>query len=119
MSLSGSSLDVARIAGVTLQQLQWWDERSVISPRIEDHKRLYTEDQVLEIVLIAALRRKGLSPQKIRTMARQLRKLAISRRFILVDTVTGAVHTAADPEEVCDLLDRATTPMVLVRVPEL
>ena len=28
-----TSGEVARIAGVSLRQLQWWDERNVVSPR--------------------------------------------------------------------------------------
>ena len=34
-----TSGDVARIAGVSLRQLQWWDERNVVSPRQEGHRR--------------------------------------------------------------------------------
>ena len=41
------SADVARIAGVSLRQMQWWDERKLVSPRIKDHRRVYTTEQVL------------------------------------------------------------------------
>ena len=53
------SADVGRIAGVSLRQLQWWDERKLVSPCIEDHRRVYVPDQVVEILVVAALRRKG------------------------------------------------------------
>ena len=57
------SADVARMAGVSLRQMQWWDERKLVSPRIKDHRRVYITEQVLEILTVAALRRKD-SPFK-------------------------------------------------------
>ena len=39
------SADVACMAGVS--QMQWWDERELVSPRIKDHRRVYTTEQVL------------------------------------------------------------------------
>ena len=61
-----TSTDVARISGVSLRQLQWWDERNVVSPRQDGHKRVYMAQEVVEISVIAELRRKGFSLQKIR-----------------------------------------------------
>ena len=54
-----SSSDVARAAKVSLRQLQWWDEQRVVSPGHEGHKRIYSAGEVLEITVIAELRRKG------------------------------------------------------------
>jgi DNA-binding transcriptional MerR regulator len=65
-----SSTDVAGIAGVSLRQLQWWDERKVVSPRHEGHRRVYFPAEVVEITVIAELRRKGFSLQKIRISSR-------------------------------------------------
>src|SRR3974377_1373999 len=53
-----TSGDVARIAGVSLRQLQWWDERNVVSPRQEGHRRVYLAQEVVEVSVIAELRRK-------------------------------------------------------------
>jgi len=36
---SYTSADVAKIAAVSLRQLQWWDERKVVSPRQDGHRR--------------------------------------------------------------------------------
>src|ERR1017187_4024012 len=69
-----NSTDVARICGVTLRQLQWWDERNVVSPRQDGHKRVYLSQEVVEISVIAELRRKGFSLQKIRRVLRFLQK---------------------------------------------
>jgi DNA-binding transcriptional MerR regulator len=64
---------VARLAGISLRQLQWWDERKVVSPRKQDHRRVYVAEQVPEIFTVAVLRRKGVSLQKIRRILRLVR----------------------------------------------
>ena len=69
-----NSSDVARLCGVSLRQLQWWDERNVVSPRQDGHKRIYMPAEVVEISVIAELRRKGFSLQKIRRVLRFLQK---------------------------------------------
>src|ERR1700679_2676254 len=69
-----ASSDVSRIAQVSLRQLQWWDERKVVSPRHEGHKRVYQSEEVIEITVIAELRRKGFSLQKIRRVLRFLQR---------------------------------------------
>jgi len=43
----------------------WWDERKVVSPRQDGHKRVYEPEEVVEISVIAELGRKGFSLQKI------------------------------------------------------
>jgi DNA-binding transcriptional MerR regulator len=52
-----ASSDVARISGVSLRQLQWWDEQNVVSPRHDGHKRVYLPQEVIEVAVIAELRR--------------------------------------------------------------
>src|SRR5712664_2549783 len=69
-----SSSEVSSIAGVSLRQLQWWDERKVVSPRHEGHRRVYYSAEVVEITVIAELRRKGFSLQKIRRVLRFLQR---------------------------------------------
>ena len=69
-----SSSDVARIARISLRQLQWWDERKVVSPEHRGHRRVYGPEEVIEISVIAELRRKGFSLQKIRRVLRYLQR---------------------------------------------
>src|SRR5947209_11684445 len=69
-----TSGEVAHIAGVSLRQLQWWDERNVVSPRQEGHRRVYLPHEVVEVSVIAELRAKGFSLQKIRRVLRFLQK---------------------------------------------
>lgn len=67
-----SSLDVAMITGVSLRQLQWWDEQGVVTPMQRGHRRLYNTLEVLQVSLIMGLRRKGMSLQKIRKVLHKL-----------------------------------------------
>jgi DNA-binding transcriptional MerR regulator len=69
-----SSLDVTRMTGVSLRQLQWWDEQGVVTPQQRGHKRLYQLFEVIEVAVITELRRKGISLQKIRRVLRYLHK---------------------------------------------
>src|SRR5436309_3764775 len=90
-----TSGDVARIAGVSLRQLQWWDERNVVSPRQEGHRRVYLAQEVVEVSVIAELRRKGFSLQKIRRVLRFLQKEMGKR---LNDALSGdsEIHLITD-----------------------
>jgi DNA-binding transcriptional MerR regulator len=63
---------VSRIAGVSLRQLQWWDERRVIPVRHEGHHRVYEVMDVVQVCVLGEMRRKGLSLQVIRKALRRL-----------------------------------------------
>src|SRR5579863_4897516 len=119
-----NSTDVARICDVSLRQLQWWDERNVVSPRQDGHKRVYLPQEVLEVSVIAELRRKGFSLQKIRRVLRFLQKDMGKR---LSDALRGdaEIHLLTDgksiyledaPDRIIDLLKNARQPMFLVSV---
>lgn len=119
-----NSSDVARICGVSLRQLQWWDERSVVSPRQDGHKRIYMPEEVVEISVIAELRRKGFSLQKIRRVLRFLQK-DMGKRLSEAMAAPSDVHLLTDgksiyleeaPNRVIDLLKNARQPMFLVCV---
>jgi DNA-binding transcriptional MerR regulator len=119
-----NSSDVARICGVSLRQLQWWDERSVVSPRQDGHKRVYLREEVVEISVIAELRRKGFSLQKIRRVLRFLQK-DMGKRLNEALSAASDVHLLTDgktiyleeaPNRIIDLLKNARQPMFLVCV---
>src|ERR1700693_6438766 len=90
-----SPVEVSSLASVSLRQLQWWDERKVVSPRHEGHRRVYFPTEVIEITVIAELRRKGFSLQKIRRVLRFLQQ-EMGRR--LADVLQGAsdLHLVTD-----------------------
>jgi DNA-binding transcriptional MerR regulator len=119
-----NSSEVARICGVSLRQLQWWDERNVVSPRQDGHKRVYMQAEVVEISVIAELRRKGFSLQKIRRVLRYLQRdmgkklgdamAASSDIHLLTDGKTIYLEEASS--RVIDILKNARQPMFLVCV---
>jgi DNA-binding transcriptional MerR regulator len=102
--------------------MQWWDERKLVSPRIKDHRRVYITEQVLEILTVAALRRKRLSLQRIRKVLRLLRReLAQQRSPLLagkskVYMITDGNSVVVDdhPDAVLNLIAEAKHPMYLV-----
>lgn len=119
-----TSTDVAKIAQVSLRQLQWWDERKVVSPRHEGHKRVYLPEEVVEITIIAELRRKGFSLQKIRRVLRFLQR-EMGRRLGDVLSSDSHLHLLTDgksifledrQDRIIDLLKNARQPMFLVCV---
>jgi DNA-binding transcriptional MerR regulator len=119
-----TSTEVARIAGVSLRQLQWWDERNVVSPRQDGHKRVYLPQEVIEVSVIAELRRKGFSLQKIRRVLRFLQK-DMGKRLIDAIQNDSEIHLLTDgksiyleesPDRIVDLLKNAKQPMFLVSV---
>ena len=98
-----TSSDVSGIAQVSLRQLQWWDERKVVSPRHEGHKRVYQSDEVIEITVIAELRRKGFSLQKIRRVLRFLQREMGKR---LSDVLQSELRSAPGHRRQVDLPGR-------------
>jgi DNA-binding transcriptional MerR regulator len=119
-----NSSEVARICGVSLRQLQWWDERNVVSPRQDGHKRVYLPEEVVEISVIAELRRKGFSLQKIRRVLRFLQK-DMGKRLSEAIGASTDVHLLTDgksiyledaPNRIIDLMKNARQPMFLVCV---
>lgn len=69
---SYTSSQVAKLAGVTLRQLQWWDERRIIIARHVGHARQWSSLDVVQACVVAKLRDKGLSLQGIREGCREL-----------------------------------------------
>jgi len=118
--------EVSQLACVTLRQLQWWDERKVVSPRHEGHRRIYYEPEVVEIAVIAELRRKGFSLQAIRRVLRFMqKKLPEFSEFIdagkdvYLVTDGRVAYFESSCELVIDILNRAKRPMMLVSVSDL
>ena len=119
-----TSSDDSRIAQVSLRQLQWWDERKVVSPRHEGHRRVYLTEEVVEITVIAELRRKGFSLQKIRRVLRFLQR-EMGRRLADVLDNDSSLHLVTDgksiyledkSDRIIDILKNARQPMFLVCV---
>src|SRR3981081_1460918 len=69
-----TSAQVVKLTGITPRQLQWWDESGMLKPQREGRIRLYSFDDVTEIAVICALRRKGFPLQRVRRIMKFLQK---------------------------------------------
>lgn len=86
-----TSAEVSVFSGATLRQLQWWDERALVSPRIIVHRKCYTLEQGERCRRLAQLRRAGASLQQI-------------KRFKLLDKAFVSVVGVRKPTLVGDVM---------------
>ena len=90
-----SAREVASLTGLSARQLQWWDERRVFASAVAPKRtaaggfteRRYTPVDLLELMVLADLRRQGLSINRIRLLLDTLRDQFGVRLF---DAVGGA-----------------------------
>ena len=76
-----TSREVAVLTGLTARQLQWWDARRLFTPAVAPHRteaggfteRRYTPLDVLELQVLADLRRRGFSIPRLRRLLSTLR----------------------------------------------
>jgi DNA-binding transcriptional MerR regulator len=69
-----TSAQVVKLTGITPRQLQWWDERGIVQPQRDGRCRMYSFDDITEVAVICALRRKGFSLQRVRSIMKFLQK---------------------------------------------
>ena len=78
-----TSREVAGLTGLTARQLQWWDARRLFAPAIPSHRtaaggfteRRYTPMDVLELQVLADLRRRGFSVPRLRRLLTTLKEI--------------------------------------------
>lgn len=76
-----SAREVAALTGLSARQLQWWDARRLFAPAVAPRRtaaggfteRRYTPVDLLELMVLADLRRHGLSVGRIRLLLDTLR----------------------------------------------
>ena len=76
-----TSREVAGLTGLTARQLQWWDSRRLFTAAVATHRteaggfteRRYTTLDVLELQVLADLRRRGFSIPRLRRLLTTLR----------------------------------------------
>ena len=84
-----SSREVASLTGLTARQLQWWDARRLFLPAIAPQRteaggfteRRYTTLDVLELQVLADLRRRGFSIPRLRRLLSTLREVFSVRLY--------------------------------------
>jgi len=118
-----TSKEVVARTGISARQLQWWDERGVVVPSRQGHRRLYSREALAEIAIICELRRRGVSLQKVRKVVRLLQK-EFGRRLaqvargsechLLTDGRSIYIQTSA--QQVLDVLSSARQPMFAICV---
>jgi DNA-binding transcriptional MerR regulator len=89
-----TSREVAELTGLTARQLQWWDDKRLFASHIAPKKtarggyteRRYTPVDLLELLVLAELRRQGVSAGQLR---RLLETLRASFGLRLFETIGG------------------------------
>jgi DNA-binding transcriptional MerR regulator len=117
-----TSRDVVALTGITPRQLQWWDERRIVVPSRQGHRRLYSMEELAEVAVICELRRRGFSLQRVRKVMRFLQQEFGKR---LAETVTGAsdyhlltdgtnLYLETSTRQIVDILKNARQPMLTI-----
>jgi DNA-binding transcriptional MerR regulator len=102
-----SAREVAALTGLSARQLQWWDARRLFAPAVAPKRtaaggfteRRYTPVDLLELIVLADLRRQGLSVAQIRLLLDTLRDKFGIRLFEAIGGA-GAITLFTDGKEV-------------------
>jgi len=78
-----TSREVVGLTGLTARELQWWDARRLFTPAVAPHRteaggfteRRYSPLDVLELQVLADLRRRGFSIPRLRRLLATLRDI--------------------------------------------
>ena len=114
-----TSREVVKLTGITLRQLQWWDERGIVSPSRKGHRRVYSMEDLAEVAVICELRKRGFSLQRMRKVVRFLQKEFGKR---LAETVSGSsdyhlltdgrtIYLESSPRQIIDILKNSRQPL--------
>lgn len=111
--------EIISLTGITARQLQWWDERGLVTPDRQGHRRIYNWDQLVTAAVISQLRRRGFSLQRMRKVIAFLERefgtslaatvRAASEYHLLTDGTNLYLRTSA--RQVVDLLKNSQQPM--------
>lgn len=100
-----SSREVAVLTGLSARQLQWWDARRLFAPAVPTRRtaaggfteRRYTPLDVLELQVLADLRRRGFSVPRLRRLLTTLRDVFGVRLYEAIGEESGlALLVAGD-----------------------
>jgi DNA-binding transcriptional MerR regulator len=117
-----TSRDVVRLTGITARQLQWWDERGIVVPARQGHRRLYSIEDLVEVAVICDLRQRSFSLQRVRKVITFLQK-EFSKR--LAETVSGSsdyhlltdghsIYLESSAKQIIDILKNSRQPMFTI-----
>lgn len=125
-----ASREVAALTGLSARQLQWWDERRLFSASVPSHKteaggfteRRYTPVELLELMVLADLRRRGFSIPRIRRLLSALKSRFKTR---LYDAIEGGgpvtlyidgtqIYARTESGDLYNLLENASQPLLML-----
>jgi len=117
-----TSGQVVELTGITPRQLQWWDERGIVVPRRDGHRRLYSLEDIAEVAVICELRERRFSLQRVRKVIRFLQQ-ELGKRLYETATTNAQVHLLTDgkdifikdsPGSIIDVLKNSRQPILTV-----
>ena len=125
-----SSREVAQLTGLTARQLQWWAKANLFPPAVESHKteaggfteRRYTPIELLELMVLSDLRRKGFTVARIRKLLQVLKTRFKTR---LYDAIEGGgpvtlfidgenIYARNNAGDLFSILDNAAQPLMMM-----
>jgi DNA-binding transcriptional MerR regulator len=125
-----SSREVAALTGLSARQLQWWHERRFFVPSVAPHKteaggyteRRYTPVELLELMVVADLRRRRFSLAMIRRLMETLRSRFNVRLFEAIEGggpvtlfIEGRhIYARTESGEIYNVLQNATQPLLML-----
>ena len=117
-----TSRDVVSLTGITPRQLQWWDERHIVVPSRQGHRRLYSMEDLAEVAVICELRHRGFSLQRVREVMRFLQR-EFGKRLAEIVSGNSEYHLLTDgktlyletsPRQIVDILKNSRQPMLTI-----
>jgi DNA-binding transcriptional MerR regulator len=125
-----SSREVAQLTGLTARQLQWWAQSRFFPPTVPSHKteaggfteRRYTPIELLELMVLADLRRKGFTVARIRKLLLVLKTRFKTRLYEAIEGggpvtlyIDGEnIYAKNDRGDLFSILDNAAQPLMMM-----
>ena len=125
-----SSREVAQLTGLSARQLQWWDQRKLFPSTIPSQKteaggfteRRYTPIELLELMVLADLRRKGFSVARIRKLLLVLKTRFKTRLYEAIEGggpvtlfIDGEnIYAKTEAGDLFSILDNAAQPLMMM-----
>ena len=125
-----TSREVASLTGLTARQLEWWDRHGIFAPSIRPQKteaggfteRRYTPVELLELMVMGDLRRRGFSMARVRRLLEALRQRFKVRLFEAIEGggpvmlfVDGKdIYARTEAGEFYNVLDDPAQPLLVL-----
>jgi DNA-binding transcriptional MerR regulator len=125
-----SSREVAQLTGLSARQLQWWDKAKLFPSTIPSHKteaggfteRRYTPIELLELMVLADLRRKSFTVARIRKLLEILKTRFKTRLYEAIEGggpvtlfIDGEnIYAKTESGDLFSILDDAAQPLMMM-----